>query len=99
KGLIYGFWMLLIAGISGLLYGLAAGILIQPLIFVIIFSTLLIIVNFFISALLMLLNTVLLMPFKKSFSNITRYFSWSFGIFIVFFLTYTLINYSGIHVF
>ena len=99
KGLVYGLWMLLIASICGLLYGLAAGIVIQPALFVILFSTLVITVNFFVSFVLMLLNTVLLMPFKKSFINVTRYFGWSFSIFIIFILTYTLINYSGIHVF
>jgi uncharacterized iron-regulated membrane protein len=99
KGFIYGLWMLVIGLCAGTLYGLAVGIIIQPALFVVLFATLLVTVNFFISFILMLLNTILLMPLKKSFRNITRYFSWSFSIFVVFIFTYTLINYSGIHVF
>ena len=99
KGLIYGLWMLLIGAVAGMLYGLGAGIFIQPALFVILFVTLLTTVNFLISFILMLLNTVLLMPFKKSFRNITRYFSWSFSIFLVFIITYMAINYSALHIF
>lgn len=99
KGLAYGLWMLLIAAVAGALYGLAAGMIIQPALFIILYCTLLITVNFSISLVLMLLNTIILMPFKKGFRNITRYFAWSFSIFFVFIVTYSIINYSGISVF
>jgi len=99
KGLVYGLWMLLFAAICGGIYGLVAGAFVQAALFTVLFCTLLITVNFFVALILMLLNTVFLMPFKRSFRSVSRYFSWSFSIFIIFIFTYTLINYSGIHVF
>lgn len=99
KGFVYGLWMLLVGFTAGAIYGLAAGIIIQPALFVILFITLVTAVNFIIAFTLMLFNTVLLMPFKKSFRNITRYFSWSFSIFVVFMAAYLAVNYSGLNIF
>ncbi|HEY0175280.1 MAG TPA: PepSY-associated TM helix domain-containing protein [Pedobacter sp.] len=99
KGLKYGLWMLLIAACAGMLYGLIAGIFIQPALFTILFATLLITVNFLLAFILMLFNTIIFMPLKKGSRSVMRYFSWSFSIFMVFIITYTLINYSGLSIF
>lgn len=99
KGLKYGLWMLLIAACAGMLYGLIAGIFIQPALFTILFATLLISVNFLLAFILMFFNTIIFMPFKKGSRSVMRYFSWSFSIFMVFIITYTVINYSGVSIF
>lgn len=99
KGLKYGSWMLLIAAFAGVLYGVISGIIIQPALFTILFTALVVTVNFLVAFILMFFNTILFMPFKKGSRSIMRYFSWSFSIFMVFIITYTVINYSGVSIF
>lgn len=99
KGLVYGFWMWLSGCAAGAVYGLVSGLVLQPALFVVLFTALLVLVNFMVAFPLMAFNTILLMPFSRDARSITRYFGWSLGIFFIFTGMYLLIDLSGIHLF
>jgi len=85
--------------LSGVLYGLISGIVLQPAVFVIAFTCVLVSLNFICAFLAEIFNVLFLLPFKKGSSGITRYFSISLSFFIVFIAGYILVLNTGFHVF
>lgn len=88
-----------LTALSGALYGLISGIIIQPAVFAIAFSCVLVSLNFVCAALAEIFNVLFLLPFKKGSSAVTRYFALSLSFFIVFILGYILVLNTGLTVF
>lgn len=99
KGFKYALWMLLITVIMGVLYGMLSGIIIQPAIFGIAFTTVLIAINFAIAFLCFLFNLIFLVPFKKGNRMLVRYFSLSLGFCVIFLISYLLLMNTGMNFF
>jgi uncharacterized iron-regulated membrane protein len=98
-GFKYALWILLITAAMGALYGMAAGIIVQPVVFGIAFTTVLVVINFSVAALCFLINVVFLLPFRKGSKMLLRYFSLSLGFCVVFLICYMLLMNTGIHFF
>ncbi|MGY0035679.1 PepSY domain-containing protein [Pedobacter sp. NJ-S-72] len=90
-------WPLMV--LSGVLYGLISGIVLQPAVFIIAFTCVLVSLNFTCAFLAEIFNVLFLLPFKKGSSGITRYFSISLSFFIVFMIGYILVLNTGLNVF
>lgn len=99
KGLRYAAIVWPLVAISGGLYGLASGIILQPALFAIAFTCVLVSLNFICALLAELFNVLFLLPLKKGSSGVTRYFSLSLSFFIVFMLGYILTLNTGLKVF
>ncbi|MFT4153453.1 PepSY-associated TM helix domain-containing protein [Parafilimonas sp.] len=95
----YAVWILLICAVMGALYGVVSGIVIQPAVFTIAYTAVLIIINFLIAMLCMLFNIIFLGPFKKGSRMLVKYFALSSGFFIVFTVVYMLLMNTGLKIF
>lgn len=98
KGLIYALWFVVTGGIMGALYGLPAGTIIEPAAFTIVITSVLAAINFLVAVLVVMPNLFLL-PFRRSYRPLTRYFALSLGFVIVFAGAYQLLVNSGLKVF
>lgn len=98
-GFRYAAWMLLIIGVMGILYGMFSGIIWQPAVFGIAFTTVLILINFIIASAGLLFNIVFLATFKKGKRILVKYFSISLGFCITFLIAYFLLLNTGINIF
>ncbi|PWV56468.1 PepSY domain-containing protein [Chitinophaga sp. S165] len=99
KGFKYALWTLAITIVMGILYGIISGIIIQPPVFGIAFTTVLVVINFVVALLCILFNIIFLAPFKKGSRMLVRYFSLSFSFFIIFMVSYQLLLNTGLHIF
>jgi uncharacterized iron-regulated membrane protein len=84
KGIRYALLLLVAAFISGALYGLLSGVIIQPALFCVLYTGICIVVNFIIALLVFMANLVFLAPFKRSKRNVFKYFSFSLALTLVF---------------
>lgn len=99
KGLVYGGWLVLLAGGMGALYGLASGIVLQPAVFAIIFTAILVLANFVLALVSFLFNLIFLWPFKRSSRPLVKYFALSLSLALVFFVSYCLLINTGLKIF
>lgn len=95
----YALWTLLITAVMGALYGILSGIVIQPAVFGIAFTTVLVVLNFLVALLCIVFNIIFLVPFKKGSRLVVKYFSLSLGFFVVFFVCYQLLLNTGLRYF
>lgn len=84
KGAWYAVLLLVAAFVSGALYGLVSGIIIQPALFAVLYTGICVIVNFIIALLVFIVNLLFLAPFKRSKRNTFKYFSLSLALVLVF---------------
>lgn len=84
KGAWYAVLLLVAAFVSGALYGLISGIIIQPALFAVLYTGICIIVNFIVALLTFIVNLLFLAPFRRSKRNIFKYFSLSLAFALVF---------------
>lgn len=99
NGFKYAAWVLLVTAVMGVLYGVFSGIIVQPAVFGIAFTTVLVVINFAVALLCILFNIIFLAPFKKGSLMLVRYFSLSLGFCIVFLVSYVLLMNTGINFF
>lgn len=99
KGFGYAGIVLPLTALSGAIYGLFAGIIVQPMVFAVTFTCILVALNFICALLAELFNVVFLLPFKRGSVRLTRYFALSFSFFVVFLLTYFLVLNTGMKIF
>lgn len=99
KGFRYAFWVVLSSIAIGALYGLPSGIVIQPAVFAIAFTCLLVIINFVVALPVWGINLLFFAPFKKGSRGIIRYFAWSFSFLIVYLVCYLLLMNTGLKLF
>ncbi|MCD0488419.1 PepSY domain-containing protein [Pedobacter sp. MC2016-14] len=98
-GFRYAALILVMSTIMAGLYGLAAGIVLQPMVFAIAFSTILVIMNFIFAVLFMLLNLLFFIPFKKGKRNVLKYFALSLSFLLVYLVAYMLLLNTGLNIF
>ncbi|MGQ7854624.1 PepSY-associated TM helix domain-containing protein [Pedobacter sp. WC2501] len=99
SGLKYAMIILLISFIMGALYGLPSGIIIQPAIFVVAFSCVMVCLNFICALLSEIFNIVFLLPFKKGSHKVTRYFALSTAFLVCYLAVYMVLLNMGLEVF
>lgn len=98
-GLKYAAIVWPLTAVAGGLYGLISGIVLQPAVFAIAFTCILVSLNFVCAVLAELFNLMFLLPFKKGSPALTRYFSLSLSFFIVFMIGYVLVLNTGLNTF
>lgn len=99
KGFRYAGWILLLSILMGALYGLPSGILVQPAVFTVAFTAILVLLNFLVAFFCMFINLLIFAPFKRSSRSLTRYFALSFSFALVFIAAYMLLINTGWNVF
>lgn len=99
KGFRYAFWVVLSSIAIGALYGLPSGIVIQPAVFAIAFTCLLVVINFVVALPVWGINLLFFAPFQKGSRGIIRYFAWSFSFLVVYLTCYLLLMNTGLHLF
>lgn len=99
SGFGYALWFILISAVMGALYGVISGIVIQPAVFTIAFCTILIAMNFAVSVICILFNTIFLLPFRKSSRSIIRYFALSLSFMLIHAAAYILLLNTGMEIF
>jgi uncharacterized iron-regulated membrane protein len=99
KGFIYAGWLLVIGLIMGALYGLPSGIIIQPAVFTVAFTTVLVVLNFAVALLTFIVCLLFLAPFKKMSKAVIKYFAISLSFTIVFMLIYMILLNTGLQTF
>ncbi|MEL7120444.1 MAG: hypothetical protein AAFO07_13420 [Bacteroidota bacterium] len=98
KGAKYALWFVLLGAVMGLIYGAFGGVLLQPALFSVAITGIMVVLNFII-ALIVFLPNVLFMIFKRSSKLIHRYFGLSLGFLIVYLAFFALLKFSGLEVF
>lgn len=99
SGIKYAAVILLVSFIMGALYGLPSGIIIQPAIFVVAFSAVMVCINFICSLLAELFNLLFLLPFKKGSHRVTRYFALSTAFLVCYLTVYMILLNTGLEIF
>lgn len=99
SGLKYASVILPISFVMGALYGLPSGIIIQPAIFVVAFSCVMVCLNFICALLSEMFNILFLWPFKKGSRKVTRYFALSTAFLVCYLAVYMLLLNTGFEVF
>lgn len=99
KGISYALWTILFAFLMGGLYGLVSGIVLEPAVFSLIFTGILVTANFLVAFIVMLFNLIFLTPFKKGRRPVLKYFSLSLAFVSVFIPAVMLITLSGVRIF
>ncbi|MFT4032280.1 MAG: hypothetical protein QM669_07660 [Siphonobacter sp.] len=98
KGFGYALWFVILGGLSGALYGLLAGILIQPAVFTILFCGTLAVLNFIVALVIFLIGLCIAI-FRKISPSIIRYFALSLSFALTYLSIYGLLYITGIQVF
>lgn len=98
-GFKYAGILLPITFLSGAIYGLISGLIIQPAIFAIAFLSIVIAMNFIFALLIETFNLIFLTPFKRGKHSITRYFALSFSFLLIYLCAYILILNTGLKIF
>ncbi|WP_018628303.1 PepSY-associated TM helix domain-containing protein [Niabella aurantiaca] len=83
RGLRYGLLVLGCTFLAGLLYGLISGIVMQPALFAVLYTGIIILVNFMIAVLVLVAGSVLLL-LRKRVKGLLKYFSLSLALLLVF---------------
>lgn len=99
KGFMYAGWLLGVGMMMGALYGLPSGIILQPTVFTVAFTTVLVVLNFAVALPIFLACLVFLAPFKKMSKLVIKYFAVSLSLTVVFILIYILLLNTGLHTF
>ena len=99
SGFKYAIVILLISFMMGALYGLPSGIIIQPAIFVMAFSCVMVCLNFICASLSETFNILFLLPFKKGSHKITRYFALSTAFLVCYLVVYMVLLNTGLEIF
>lgn len=99
SGFKYAAIILAISFVMGALYGLPSGIIIQPAIFVIAFSAVMVCLNFICALLSELFNILFLLPFRKGSHKVTRYFALSTAFLVCYLVVYIVLLNTGLDVF
>ncbi|GGG96778.1 PepSY-associated TM helix domain-containing protein [Pedobacter zeae] len=99
SGLKYALIILPISFIMGALYGLPSGIIIQPAVFVVAFSCVMVCLNFTCALLSEVFNILFLIPFKKGSDQVTRYFALSTAFLVCYLAVYMVLLNTGWEVF
>jgi uncharacterized iron-regulated membrane protein len=99
SGLKYASIILPISFIMGALYGLPSGIVIQPAIFVVAFSCVMVCLNFICALLSEIFNILFLLPFKKGSHRVTRYLALSTAFMVCYLAVYIVLLNTGLEVF
>lgn len=84
KGLKYALLILACTFVSGALYGLFSGVIIQPALFGVLYTGITIGVNFVIALLVFILTLIFLAPFRKAGKGVWKYFALSLAFALVF---------------
>lgn len=84
KGFKYALMLLAAAFLSGALYGVISGIVLQPGFFAVLYAGISITVNFVIALLVTIIVLIFLAPFKKGGRSVYKYFSISLAFLLVF---------------
>lgn len=98
KGFRYAFWVVLSSVAIGALYGLPSGIVVQPAVFAVTFTCLLVVINFVVALPVWGIN-LFFAPFKKGSRGVIRYFAWSLSFLVVFVVCYLLLMNTGLNLF
>ncbi|RXK86612.1 PepSY-associated TM helix domain-containing protein [Filimonas effusa] len=98
-GFKYAVWFVVIGFVMGALYGLFSGVIIQPAIFAVTFTTFIVIMNFAVALPVYAINVVILSPFKKGSRSVVRYFAISLAFLLVYVAVYLLLLNTGMKVF
>ncbi|WP_052266017.1 PepSY-associated TM helix domain-containing protein [Pedobacter kyungheensis] len=98
-GFKYATVILLVSFIMGALYGLPSGIIIQPAVFVVAFSAVMVCLNFICALLAELFNLLFLLPFKKGSHRLTRYFALSAAFLVCYLAVYMVLLNTGMEIF
>jgi uncharacterized iron-regulated membrane protein len=99
KGFRYALWFILFAALAGALYGLFSGVIVQPAVFAVAFTCVLVVIHFVLALLCILFNMLFLAPFKKGSRMLIRYFSLSLSFLVVFLFFYWLLVNTGMKIF
>ncbi|MEJ0101734.1 MAG: hypothetical protein WDO19_03845 [Bacteroidota bacterium] len=99
KGFAYGLWCVAIAAAMGALYVFFSGIIIQPAVFSVVFTAILVVSNFIVALIVFLFNLLFLAPFKKASRPAVKYFALSLSLAIVFVAVYFLLVNTGLKYF
>lgn len=99
KGIVYAGWFVLLAAVMGALFGLASGIIVQPAVFSIIFTAILVVANFIVALVSILFNMIFLWPLKRASRPVVKYFALSLSFTLVFVLAYCLLINTGLKIF
>ncbi|GAA4197148.1 hypothetical protein GCM10022289_03970 [Pedobacter jeongneungensis] len=99
SGFKYAGIILAVSFIMGALYGLPSGIIIQPAIFVVAFSCVMVCLNFICALLSEIFNILFLLPFRKGSHKVTRYFALSTAFLVCYLAVYMLLLNTGFEVF
>lgn len=99
SGFRYATITLVVTALLGVLYGLPSGIVMQPAILGIALSTIMVILNFVFSLMVVLGNIIFLSPFKRAKTNVFRYFAWSSAFAVTYTVVYMLLLNTGIRIF
>lgn len=99
NGSRYALWLVLITAVMGILYGVVAGILLQPAAFGIAFTCYLVVMNFVVALIVWLINALFFTPFKKASRGVLRYFSLSLAFLLVYYIVYLLLMNTGLQLF
>lgn len=98
-GFRYALYTIPIAFCCGALYGLIAGIILPPAVFAIIYMALLTVGNFIIALIVLIFQVIFLLPFKRSYRPIWKYFGISLSFLIVYVLMFALLMNTGLKIF
>ncbi|MDF2456743.1 MAG: PepSY protein [Cytophagaceae bacterium] len=98
KGFQYALWFVGVGTLMGALYGLIAGIVLQPAAFMLAFLCVLVSANFVIALLTFIVHLILAI-FKKGSRSLIRYFALSLSFFLVFFAVHCLLFATGMNIF
>lgn len=99
SGLKYALIILPISFVMGALYGLPSGIIIQPAVFVVAFSCVMVCLNFICALLSEMFNILFLLPFKKGSHKVTRYFALSTAFLVCYLAVYIVLLNTGLEIF
>lgn len=98
-GFRYALWFVLVGLVMGALYGLLSGVIIQPAVFAVTYTTFFVVMNFVVALLVYVINVLFLSPFRKGSRAIVRYFAISLAFVLVFVCSYWLLLNTGMKVF
>ena len=98
-GFRYALWFVVVGFVMGALYGLFSGVIIQPAVFAVTFTTFVVVMNFVVALLVYAINVVIFSPFRRGSSAIVRYFAISLAFLLVFVASYLLLLNTGMKVF
>ncbi|RPD38664.1 PepSY-associated TM helix domain-containing protein [Chitinophaga barathri] len=99
KGCRYALYCLAVTLLMGVLYGLASGLVIEPAVFAVSFTALLVVMNFLVALPVWGVHFFFLAPFRKGSRKIVRYFALSLSFLLVFLVSYLLLMNTGMGIF